>query len=248
MSGMLIVTGAGRGIGAATAKLAGARGYAVAVNFLQNEAAANSVVAEIEAAGGSALAVQGDIGIEADILRLFEIATSKLGPLTALVNNAALTGGFSRVEDIRLETIERVLAVNVTGTMLCCREAVRRMSTQHGGEGGGIVNISSTAVHQGSPGCWAHYAATKGAVNTFTRGLAREVATEGIRVNAVAPGLVDTDLHADNGAPDRVAEMAPQIPMLRGGTPEEVAEAVVWLLSDAASYTTGSILEVAGGR
>jgi len=247
-AGCLIVTGAGRGIGAAVARLAARRGYAVAVNYAGSEAAARDVVRQIEAEGGRAAAIQADVAEEADVLRLFTQADLALGPLRALVNNAGITGGFARADAIEAAPLARMLAVNVTGTILCAREAVRRLSTRHGGPGGAIVNISSLVARAGGAGEWVHYAASKGAVNSFTVGLAREVAEEGIRVNAVAPGLIDTDLHADNGAPGRVGRMAPSIPMQRGGQPAEVAEGVLWLLSPAASYTTGTILEIGGGR
>ena len=245
---VLIVTGASRGIGAAVARLAGARGYAVAVNYARDAVAANAVVAAIRAAGGRAVAIQADVAHEADVLRLFAAAEDALGPLTALVNNAGITGGIARVQDVTAEAITRALAVNVTGSMLCAREAVRRMSTRRGGAGGAIVNLSSLAARTGGSGEWVHYAATKGAINSFTLGLAREVGDEGIRVNAVAPGLIETDLHAAAGVPDRPARMAPSVPMRRAGTPEEPAEAVLWLLSPAAAYVTGTIIEVGGGR
>lgn len=247
-AGAVIVTGASRGIGAAVARLVAVSGRPVAVNFARDEAAAARVVRDISTAGGRAVAIRADVGTEADILRLFATAERELGPLGALVNNAGVTGGFARVEAVTAEAVTRVLAVNVAGTILCSREAVRRLSTRHGGPGGAIVNVSSLAARVGGAGEWVHYAATKGAIDTFTIGLAREVAPEGIRVNAVAPGLVDTDLHAANGAPDRAARMAPGIPMQRAGTPEEIAAGVLWLLSPAASYTTGTILEIGGGR
>ena len=244
----VIVTGASSGIGAAIACLVGANGFPVAVNFRTNEAAAGQVVREIESAGGRAVAICGDVGQEEEIVRLFETAERELGKIGGLVNNAGVTGGFTRVEALRVDAIAQVLAVNVAGTMLCSREAVRRMSTRHGGMGGSIVNISSVSARTGGAEEWVHYAASKGAINTFTIGLAREVATEGIRVNAVAPGLIETPLHAANGEPDRANRMAPSIPMKRFGKPLEVAEGVLWLLSSAASYTTGSILEIGGGR
>lgn len=243
-----IVTGGSRGIGAAIAKLLGANGYSVAVNYAQDEASARGVLDQLTRAGSRAVGIQGDISREADILRLFEIAERELGPIRALVNNAAVTGTFARVEKVDAAALARMLAVNVSGTILCSREAVRRMSTKRGGSGGAIVNISSIAARTGSAGEWVHYAASKGAVNTFTIGLAREVAAEGIRVNAVAPGLVDTQLHAANGEPGRLARLSPTIPMQRAATPDEIAQGVLWLLSDAASYTTGSILEIGGGR
>lgn len=246
--GTLIVTGASRGIGAAIATLAAERGYAVAVNFATGEAEAKKVVEEILANGGRAIAIQADISREQHILRLFETAESELGPIRALVNNAGITGGFARVEEVSSAAIARVLAVNVSGTILCSREAVRRMSTRRGGGGGAIVNISSRAAHTGAAGEWVHYAASKGAIDSFTIGLAREVATEGVRVNAVAPGLVDTGLHAANGDPGRLQRLMPSIPMQRAGQPLEAAEGVLWLLSPEASYTTGAILQIGGGR
>jgi NAD(P)-dependent dehydrogenase (short-subunit alcohol dehydrogenase family) len=244
----VIVTGASRGIGAATARLLGAHGYPVVVNFVKNEVAAGSIVRDIVSSGGKALAIRADIAQESEILHLFEISDRELGPLGGLVNNAAVTGGFARVQDLSLKPLAEIFAVNIAGAMLCAREAVRRLSTANGGAGGSIVNISSIAARTGAAGEWVHYAASKGAINSFTVGLAREVATEGIRVNAVAPGLIATDLHADNGAPDRLLRLQSSIPMGRPGTAAEVAEAVAWLLSDAASYVTGSILEVGGGR
>lgn len=245
---MVIVTGASRGIGAAIATLLASRGEAVAVNYSQDYVGAESVVAGIHAAGGTAVAIAADVSKEPDVIRLFETAERELGPVTGLVNNAAITGGFARVEELEARAVELMLAVNVTGTILCCREAVRRMSTRRGGHGGAIVNISSTSWRTGGTGEWVAYAASKGAVNTFTIGLAREVAGEGIRVNAVAPGLVETGLHAANGRPERLERLSPTIPMGRPGTPREIAGGVAWLLSPAASYTTGSILEIGGGR
>ncbi|HKN16912.1 MAG TPA: SDR family oxidoreductase [Candidatus Sulfotelmatobacter sp.] len=247
-NGTLIVTGASRGIGAAIATLAGARGFSVAVNFATGGAEARAVSEQIISAGGRACAIEADVGREEDIVRLFETAERELGPIKALVNNAAITGGFARVDSVSATALARVMAVNVTGAFLCAREAIRRMSTKHGGTGGPIVNISSRAAHTGSGGEWVHYAASKGAIDSFTIGLAREVATEGIRVNAVAPGLIETGLHAANGAPDRLERLASTIPMERAGTPLEVAEGVLWLLSPAASYTTGAILQIGGGR
>jgi len=246
--GTLIVTGASRGIGAAIAKLAGERGFSVAVNFAKGESEARAIAQQIVSAGGRAQAIQADVACEKDVIRLFETAEHELGAIKGLVNNAAITGGFARVDALNAKTLEQVMAVNVSGAFLCAREAVRRMSTLHGGTGGAIVNISSRAAKTGSAGEWVHYAASKGAIDSFTIGLAREVATEGIRVNAVAPGLIETGLHAANGAPDRLDRLAPGIPMQRPGTALEVAEAVWWLLSPAASYTTGAILEVGGGR
>jgi len=247
-SGTVIITGASRGIGAATARLAAARGFSVVVNYTAGASEAEGVAHGIREQGGKASAIQADIARESDVLRLFVEAERQLGPLHGLVNNAGVTGGFARVEAVSAEALERMFAVNVTGAILCAREAVKRMSTRHGGRGGAIVNISSLAARTGSAGEWVHYAASKGAIDTFTIGLAREVATEGIRVNAVAPGLVETGIHAANGDPSRLERLKGTIPMGRPGKPEEISEAVVWLLSPAASYVTGSILEVGGGR
>jgi NAD(P)-dependent dehydrogenase (short-subunit alcohol dehydrogenase family) len=244
----VVVTAASRGIGAATARLLGAQGYPVAVNFVKNEDAASAVVRDIVSGGGTAVAIRADISQEAEIIRLFETADRELGALGGLVNNAALTGGFSLVRDVSLKALTDVLTLNIAGSILCAREAVRRLSTESGGAGGSIVNISSIAARTGSAGEWVHYAASKGAINSFTIGLAREVSTQGIRVNAVAPGLIETDLHADNGEPGRLLRLQPSIPMGRPGTAAEVAEAVAWLISPAASYVTGSIVEVGGGR
>ena len=246
--GTLIVTGASRGIGAAVAVLAARQGWRVAVNYAHDLTAALGVVETIRATGGMAEAIQGDVSREADILNLFTTAEAILGPLGGLVNNAGITGGFARIDELDAPSLAQVLAVNVAGPILCAREAVRRLSTRHGGTGGAIVNLSSLAARTGGAGEWVHYAATKGAIDSFTIGLAREVAGEKIRVNAVAPGLIETDLHATNGAPDRAKRMAPSIPMQRAGTATEVAEGVAWLLSPAASYTTGTILEIGGGR
>ncbi|MGC2327915.1 MAG: SDR family oxidoreductase [Candidatus Sulfotelmatobacter sp.] len=246
--GTVIVTGASRGIGAAVALLAAERGYGVAVNFRTGETEAKHIVDEIVAGGGCAVAIQADVSREEDVVRLFVSAERELGPIQALVNNAAITGGVARVDAVTAKALTEVMAVNVCGAILCAREAVRRMSTRHGGNGGAIVNISSRAAHTGSAGEWVHYAASKGAIDSFTIGLAREVATEGIRVNAVAPGLIDTGLHAANGEPGRVQRLMGSIPMGRAGSPAEVAEGVLWLLSPAASYTAGAILEMGGGR
>ncbi|MGA7223954.1 MAG: SDR family oxidoreductase [Candidatus Acidiferrales bacterium] len=245
---VVIVTGGGRGIGAAVARLVGARQFPVVVNFVENRAAAEAVVRSIVEGRGRAMALQGDIAREEDVLRLFGLAEREFGAIGGLVNNAAVTGGFARVEAIEARAVERMLAVNVLGTMICSREAVRRMSVRRGGAGGAIVNISSLAARTGGAGEWVHYAASKGAIDSFTIGLAREVAEEGIRVNAVAPGLIETELHAANGEPGRLERLSPGIPMKRAGTAREVAEGVAWLLSDAASYTTGTILEIGGGR
>jgi NAD(P)-dependent dehydrogenase (short-subunit alcohol dehydrogenase family) len=247
-AGTLIVTGASRGIGAAISLAAAARGFAVVVNFSADEAGAASVVKSITEAGGRAVAVRGDIAGEGSVTRLFETAERELGPVAGLVNNAGITGRLSRVEDMDAADIARVLAVNVTGSFLCAREAVRRMSTKRGGKGGSIVNLSSRASQIGGAGEWVHYAASKGAIDTFTIGLAREVASEGIRVNAVSPGLIETGIHAPAGGAARIERMSPLLPMQRAGTPSEVAATVVWLLSAEASYITGAIVPVSGGR
>lgn len=248
MSKVVLVTGGSRGIGAATALLAAQQGYAVAVNYTANSLAADEVVRQIRAGGGQAVAVQADVADEAQVLGMFAKIDAKLGRLSALVNNAGVVDVTARVEDMSMARWKRMFDINVIGTMLCAREAVRRMSRRHGGEGGAIVNVSSAAARLGSPGQYVDYAAAKGAVDAFTIGLAKEVAAEGIRVNAVRPGLIETDIHASGGLPDRVRELAHQVPMQRGGSAEEVAQAIVWLLSDAASYTTMSLLDVSGGR
>lgn len=246
--GTMIVTGGSRGIGAAVARLAGQRGYAVAVNYSSAESAAQAVADQVRGLGRRAIAIKGDVGNEADVLRLFQTAERELGPISCLVNNAGITGALARVDAVAAEMVQRLFAVNVIGSFLCAREAVQRMSTRYGGRGGAIVNVSSRAAGLGAAGEWVHYAATKGAIDTFTLGLAREVASEGIRVNAVAPGLIDTDIHAAAGIPDRVERMAPTVPMERAGSAEEVAETVLWLASPAASYVTGAIVPVSGGR
>ncbi len=246
--GVLVVTGGGRGIGAATARLGAGRGYAVCVNYRSNAKAAEAVVASIEAAGGRAIAVKADVAREDEAVRLFETVDEKLGPVTALVNNAGLAGLISRLDEAKSETIRQVIEVNVLGVIWCSREAVKRMSTKHGGKGGAIVNISSGAATLGSPSTYIWYAASKGAVDSFTLGLSREVAGEGIRVNAISPGMVATEIHAASGDAGRLERIGRAVPMGRPAEPEEVAKPVLWMLSDAASYTTGAILRVAGGR
>jgi NAD(P)-dependent dehydrogenase (short-subunit alcohol dehydrogenase family) len=245
---IILITGASRGIGAATAVLAASRGYAVCVNYRTNAAAAAAVVKEIEAHGGRAVAVQADVAIEADVVGMFETCDRELGRLTALVNNAGILETQSRVENMDSARLQRILATNVTGSFLCAREAVKRMSTKHGGAGGAIVNVSSRAAVLGSPNEYVDYAASKAAVDTLTIGLAQEVAAEGIRVNAVRPGVIYTDIHASGGEPGRVERMKANVPLRRGGTVDEVANAIMWLLSDEASYTTGAFLDVSGGR
>ena len=246
--GLVVVTGGGRGIGAAVSIAAAALGHPVLVNYAGDQASADALARRIADRGGRAQAVRADVGTEEGVLHLFAAADGTGVPLAGLVNNAGVSGGFARLDELEGEALRRVLAVNVAGSFLCAREAVRRMSTRHGGRGGTIVNVSSIAARLGSAGEWIHYAASKGAIDTLTVGLAREVAGEGIRVNAVAPGLVATDLHAAAGAPDRLERLAPGIPMGRAGTAEEVAAAVLWLMSASASYVTGAVLPVGGGR
>lgn len=248
MSDVMIVTGASRGIGAATARIAGERGYAVCVNYRQDADAAAAVVADIEKAGGRAIAVAGDMSSEKDVLNLFETTDAELGTLKVLVNNAGIVDVQSRVEDLTLERLQRMFAINITGAFLCAREAVRRMSTGRGGSGGAIVNVSSAAARLGGPGEYVDYAASKGAMDTMTIGLAKEVAADGIRVNAVRPGLIYTDIHASGGEPGRVDRLKDGVPMKRGGSAEEVARVILWLASEEASYTTGSLVECSGGR
>ena len=248
MDKTLLITGASRGIGAATALLAAQRGYAVAVNYTANSLAADEVVRQIRQGGGQAMAVRADVAVEAEVLEMFARVDAKFGPLGALVNNAGVVDRTTRVEDLGLARLRRMFEVNVFGSILCAREAVKRMSTRRGGAGGAIVNLSSVAARLGAPGQYVDYAAAKGAIDAFTVGLAKEVAGEGIRVNAVRPGIIDTDIHASGGLPDRARDLAPQVPMQRPGSAAEVAEAIVWLLGAGASYTTGAVLDVTGGR
>ena len=248
MKKIVLITGGSRGIGAATARLAAQRGYAVCINYLDNRSAAEARVQEITGSGGSAIAIQADVSVEQDVVRLFKTVDQALGPIGALVNNVGIVDRQTRVENMDAARLDRVFAVNVTASFLCAREAVRRMSTKYGGNGGAIVNVSSVAAKLGSPDEYVDYAAAKAAIDTFTIGLAKEVATEGIRVNAVRPGVVYTDIHASGGEPSRVERVKEYVPMKRGGQPDEIARAILWLLSDEASYSTGAIVDVSGGR
>ena len=248
MSPVVLITGASRGIGAATALLAARAGYAVAVNYTANSLAADEVVRQIRQSGGNAITVQADVADEAQVLAMFEKVDAKLGRLTALVNNAGVVDQTSRVDAMSMARFKRMFEINVYGSFVCAREAVRRMSTRHGGTGGTIVNLSSVAARLGAPGQYVDYAAAKGAIDSFTVGLAKEVAAEGIRVNAVRPGIIETDIHASGGLPNRAREMAPQVPMQRPGSAEEVARSILWLMSPESSYTTGTVLDVTGGR
>jgi NAD(P)-dependent dehydrogenase (short-subunit alcohol dehydrogenase family) len=248
MSGVALITGSGRGIGAATARLAAQRGYAVCVNYLKNEERAAEVVADIRAAGGKAIMVRADTANGQEVNELFQRVDAELGPITALVNNAGITGKAGRLDSYDADAMRRIFDVNVVGAMLCSQQAVRRMSTKNGGAGGVIVNLSSLAAQLGGGNQWIPYAAAKGAINSFTVGLAKEVATEGIRVNAVAPGLIQTEIHAEAGVGDRLQKVLPQVPMGRIGTAEECAEAILWLMSGEAAYMIGGVLTLSGGR
>jgi len=248
MNRVLLVTGGGRGIGAACALLAARQGWDVAVNYAHDAAAAENVAEQVRGAGRRSLVVQADVANETEVLAMFAGVDRELGPLQGLVNNAGVVDLPQRIDQMSLARWQRMFGINVFGSLLCAREAVKRMSTARGGAGGSIVNLSSAAARLGSPGQYVDYAAAKAAIDTFTLGLAREVAAEGVRVNAVRPGIIETEIHASGGLPDRAAQLAPQVPMQRAGSADEVAQAVVWLLSDAASYTTGAVLDVTGGR
>ncbi|MND73669.1 Glucose 1-dehydrogenase 1 [compost metagenome] len=248
MDKVIVITGASRGIGAATARLAARAGYRICINYLRDDEAAQRVLAEVRELGAEAIAVKADVSVEDEIIQLFQRVDAELGPVTALVNNAGTIGQQSRVEEVSEFRLLKLMKTNVVGPMLCAKHALQRMSTRHGGQGGSIVNVSSVAARLGSPSEYVDYAASKGALDTFTLGLAKEVAGEGVRVNAVRPGYIFTDFHALSGDPDRVSKLEPGIPMGRGGRAEEVAEAILWLLSDQASYSTGSFLDLGGGR
>ncbi len=248
MTPVALITGGSRGIGAATALRAAQQGFAVAVNYTRDAEAANTVVQQIVAAGGTAMAVQADVADEAQVLAMFKAVDARLGPVSALVNNAGVVDEAARVDEMSVQRIRRMFDINVLGTFICSREALLRMSTRHGGKGGSIVNVSSVAARLGGPGQYVDYGASKGAIDTFTIGLAKEVATEGVRVNAVRPGIIETDIHASGGQPDRAQQMAPLVPMQRAGSAAEVANTIVWLMGPESSYVTGANIDVAGGR